>query len=208
MDPQARRELRVQIQTYAQQGRSVLLTSHAMDECQDLCTKLGVMVNGKFVCLGSPAHLRLKFGRGYTILLKCGNGDAAAEPAAAAAAEAEVGLGLGLGLGTTNKASPAVAAAVQRLFPGAELTEEHCGYLSYAVPLDAMPPLQSAFDGLEKLRTDGAVEDYELSRTTLEDIFCQFARKQRDNAAEEDVDDGGLDADAVVEADDDDVLLD
>jgi ABC-type Na+ transport system ATPase subunit NatA len=33
MDPQARRELRVQIQAYAKAGRAVLLTSHAMDEC-------------------------------------------------------------------------------------------------------------------------------------------------------------------------------
>lgn len=177
MDPQARRELRVQIQSYAQEGRSVLLTSHAMDECQDLCTTLGVMVNGRFVCLGSPAHLRLKFGRGYTILLKCGSKVAAAKN------------------------------GVAQLFADAVLTEEHSRYLNYAVPLDAMPSLQTAFAGLEQLRAAGAVEDYELSRTTLEDIFCQFARKQREcDGVEGDAANGAGSSEERAD-DDDDALL-
>jgi len=39
-----------------------------MDECEALCTRLCVMVNGKFRCLGSPQHLKTKFGEGYTLV--------------------------------------------------------------------------------------------------------------------------------------------
>lgn len=45
-----------------------LLTS--MEECEALCTRLAVMVNGQFKCLGSPQHLKSKFGSGYTLLAK------------------------------------------------------------------------------------------------------------------------------------------
>jgi ABC-type multidrug transport system ATPase subunit len=34
-------------------GQSVVLTSHSMEECEALCTRLAIMVNGKFQCLGS-----------------------------------------------------------------------------------------------------------------------------------------------------------
>ena len=41
-----------------------------MEECEALSTKLGIMVNGQFKCLGSIQHLKSKFGKGYTLILK------------------------------------------------------------------------------------------------------------------------------------------
>ena len=41
-----------------------------MDECDALCTRIAIMVNGKFKCLGSPQHLKNKFGQGYTLIVK------------------------------------------------------------------------------------------------------------------------------------------
>ena len=41
-----------------------------MEECEALSTKLGIMVNGQFKCLGSIQHLKNKFGKGYTLILK------------------------------------------------------------------------------------------------------------------------------------------
>lgn len=46
------------------------LPSHSMEECEALCTRLAIMVNGQFKCLGSPQHLKSKFGSGYTLLAK------------------------------------------------------------------------------------------------------------------------------------------
>ena len=43
-----------------------------MEECEALCTRLAVMVNGQFKCLGSPQHLKSKFGEGYTLLARIG----------------------------------------------------------------------------------------------------------------------------------------
>lgn len=41
-----------------------------MEECDVLCTRLAIMVNGRFTCLGSPQHLKNKFGNGYTLTAK------------------------------------------------------------------------------------------------------------------------------------------
>lgn len=58
MEPGARRFLWNNLLAMVQEGRSVVLTSHSMEECEALCTRLAIMVNGWFCCLGSPQHLK------------------------------------------------------------------------------------------------------------------------------------------------------
>ena len=41
-----------------------------MTECEALCTRIAIMLNGKFACLGSSQHLKNKFGLGYTLKVK------------------------------------------------------------------------------------------------------------------------------------------
>jgi ABC-type multidrug transport system ATPase subunit len=41
-----------------------------MEECEALCTRLAIMVNGCFKCLGSTQHLKNKFAKGYTLTVK------------------------------------------------------------------------------------------------------------------------------------------
>ena len=70
MDPKARRFLWNIIIGIVKSGRSVILTSHSMEECEALCNRLAIMVNGQFRCLGSCQHLKNKYGDGYTIIVK------------------------------------------------------------------------------------------------------------------------------------------
>jgi hypothetical protein len=51
-------------------GVSVLLTSHSMEEVDVLCDRLAIMVGGRLTCLGTPQHLKTRFGDGYTLELK------------------------------------------------------------------------------------------------------------------------------------------
>ena len=41
-----------------------------MEECEALCTRLAIMVNGHFKCLGSIQHLKSRFGDGYTLTVR------------------------------------------------------------------------------------------------------------------------------------------
>ena len=47
-----------------------ILILHSMEECEALCTKIAIMVNGQFKCLGTIQHLKTKFEQGYTIIVR------------------------------------------------------------------------------------------------------------------------------------------
>ncbi|KXZ53111.1 hypothetical protein GPECTOR_7g1001 [Gonium pectorale] len=65
MDPGARRGLWSCLRSEVLgAGRSVLLTSHSMEECEALCGRLTIMAAGRLRCLGSPQHLKGRFGGG------------------------------------------------------------------------------------------------------------------------------------------------
>jgi hypothetical protein len=53
-------------------GRSVILTTHSMEECEALCSRIGIMVSGRLKCLGSAHHLKQRFGRGYQLDITIG----------------------------------------------------------------------------------------------------------------------------------------
>lgn len=64
VDPAAKRQVWRAVRRATAAGRSVVLTSHSMEECEALCSRLTVMVNGQFKCLGTPQHLKNKFSQG------------------------------------------------------------------------------------------------------------------------------------------------
>jgi len=69
MDPVARRfmwEVITDIVTKREKC-SVILTTHSMEECEALCTRIGIMVGGKLKCLGPSQRLRNRYGHGYQI---------------------------------------------------------------------------------------------------------------------------------------------
>ncbi|ETP45729.1 hypothetical protein F442_07924 [Phytophthora nicotianae P10297] len=48
---------------------TVMLTTHSMEECEALCSKAGIMVDGALRCFGSIPHLKNRFGDGF--MLEC-----------------------------------------------------------------------------------------------------------------------------------------
>lgn len=47
-----------------------ILTRFSLQECEALCTRLAIMVNGRFQCIGSLQHLKSRFGRGISLVVK------------------------------------------------------------------------------------------------------------------------------------------
>ena len=56
VDPVSRRSLNRMIKKM--KAASVLLTTHRMDEAEQLCDKIAIMINGRFVVFGSPNYLK------------------------------------------------------------------------------------------------------------------------------------------------------
>ncbi|CAL1546216.1 unnamed protein product, partial [Lymnaea stagnalis] len=69
MDPISRRTVWDVLHLIRKSGRTLVLTSHSMEECDALCTRIAIMVQGKIMCLGSPQYLKNKYGQGFTVIL-------------------------------------------------------------------------------------------------------------------------------------------
>lgn len=50
-------------------GKALVMTSHSMEECEAVCTRLSVMVKGEFRCFGTIEHLKDAFATRYTLIV-------------------------------------------------------------------------------------------------------------------------------------------
>jgi len=62
MDPQSRHAVWDFIIGLKNQGKTVILTTHYMEEAEELCDRVGIIDHGKLIALGSPEQLKKKFG--------------------------------------------------------------------------------------------------------------------------------------------------
>ncbi|XP_013862947.1 retinal-specific ATP-binding cassette transporter [Austrofundulus limnaeus] len=152
MDPHSRRFLWKAIMSIIQDGRAVVLTSHSMEECEALCTRLAIMVNGTFKCLGTIQHLKYKFGDGYVVTMKI------------KAAKA----------GSSPELEP-VESFMENSFPGCVQREKHYNTLQYEIASSSLARIfQLVVANKDRLN----IEDYSVSQTTLDQVFVNFAKQQ------------------------------
>ncbi|MBZ3879692.1 ATP-binding cassette sub-family A member 3, partial [Sciurus carolinensis] len=149
MDPVARRLLWDTVARARESGKAIVITSPGMEECEALCTRLAIMVQGQFKCLGSPQHLKSKFGSGYSLRVKVRS-------------EGQ------------QEALKEFKAFVDLTFPGSVLEDEHQGMVHYHLPGGDLS-WGKVFGILEQAKKKYSLEDYSVNQVSLEDIFLNFA---------------------------------
>ncbi|XP_027467992.2 ATP-binding cassette sub-family A member 3-like [Zalophus californianus] len=149
MDPGARRLLWNTVTRARESGKIIIITSHSMEECDALCTRLAIMVKGKFICLGSPQHLKNKFGNVYILKAK-------------------------FKMDTDEKELENFKKYIATVFPGSELKHENQGILNYYIP-SKDNGWGKVFGILEEAKEQLNLEDYSISQITLEQVFLTFA---------------------------------
>src|SRR6266699_2252880 len=73
LDPQTRILLWEIIREYNQAGKTILLTTHNMEEADALCHRLAIIDHGKVIALGTPSSLKASIPGGYLLRLRFGN---------------------------------------------------------------------------------------------------------------------------------------
>jgi ABC-2 type transport system ATP-binding protein len=72
LDPQAARDLRDRVRELKRQGRTVLLTTHYMEEADQLCDRIAIIDHGEIVALDTPAALKRRIRAEEVVSLEIG----------------------------------------------------------------------------------------------------------------------------------------
>ncbi|XP_015840360.1 phospholipid-transporting ATPase ABCA3 isoform X2 [Tribolium castaneum] len=156
MDPVTKRNLWNALCTVRDNGKCILLTSHSMEECEALCTRLAIMVNGDFKCLGSVQHLKNKFAAGFTLTIKVKREESS----------------------ETIYNFTKIDKFVAENFPGIVQQEKHQELATYYI-IDHNESWSRMFGILESARSRLNIEDYFLGQASLEQIFLTLTQLQR-----------------------------
>jgi len=129
-----------------------VLTTHSMEECEALCGRIGVMVDGALRCLGPIQSLKSKYGNGYKLDLR-------------------------LDLQKSNAED--VLAFLQESCGGAATIEElEPPVMTLTVPSDAAT-LPALFGRLAQAKQVHHVQECSVTQCTLEQIFLMMASKNK-----------------------------
>ncbi|GAB5359398.1 hypothetical protein AAMO2058_000540400 [Amorphochlora amoebiformis] len=152
MDPGSRRFMWDLISSTMAE-RSVILTTHSMEECEALCSRLGIMVGGRFRCIGSSQRLKTRYGSGYQIDVKVSKGGA-----------------------------PAFKTWLKGEFKETKILEDQGENMKFRINPPQGTTLGGIFRLIEKNRKTQAfgIIEYSVSETSLEQIFIHFARQQQE----------------------------
>ncbi|XP_070088304.1 phospholipid-transporting ATPase ABCA3-like isoform X19 [Equus przewalskii] len=156
MDPVARHLLWDAVTWMCKSGKAIIITSHSMEECEALCTRLAIMVKGRFKCLGSRQHLKNKFGNVYRLTAK---------------------INIDKNEDKLGEFKNFIATA----FPGNKgkmLKQKHQGIVGYHIPGKEIC-WGKMFSILEEAKVLFNLEDYSVSQITLEHIFLSFANTDK-----------------------------
>ncbi|CAG0924896.1 unnamed protein product [Notodromas monacha] len=156
VDPVSRRRIWKALSAAIDNGQSIVLTSHSMEECEALCHRLGIMVNGRFRCLGPVSYLKQKFCQGYSILIK-----------------------LDPKYGDDGESFQKLKEFIETSIPSSSLRDHHEGLIQYYIS-DPDTKWDLIFRTMELAKEKWSLflEDYSVGETTLEQIFLTFARDQ------------------------------
>lgn len=124
-----------------------MLTSHSMEECEALCTRIAIMVAGEFKCLGSVQHLKNKFSKGFILTIKMEH--------------------------DTVSELHDIQNRIHKMFATAKLKEKYMDLLTFHIT--SMDLKWSEIFGLmTQLKTEISIKDFTVTQMSLEQVFLHF----------------------------------
>jgi len=135
-------------QNLVTRNASIILTTHSISEAESMCHKIGILINGKFVCLGPTQYLKSRYGQGYKLTIK------------------------------KYAQNLDFAQTIASIFPNCvRLPDAATNSETYQISNQNFS-FAKAFGALLKMQKDNVIADFSIYNTTLEQVFIQFARYQ------------------------------
>jgi len=136
---------------------STIMSTHSMEEAELLCNRIAIMVKGKIRCIGTPEHLKMKYGNTYIL-------DVHTDDIEKFHNEIVVG---------------------RKLFGESEYEREVKSLQRIKYEVRNNDNISRVFEIMEDCRKSGIFTDYSYSQTSLEQVFLNFANKYGEQEEEE-----------------------
>jgi len=146
LDPASRTKLWEVIKNYKAKT-AMILTTHAMEEADALCDRVGVIVNGEFTAISSCAELKKRYGKGYKVVITSK-------------------------VNTTENIEN-ITKFMQVITPGAVLLNSLAGTSNFEIPSQSVK-LSKVFAEMESKREEFKITDWGISNTTLEEVVLRI----------------------------------
>ncbi|CAL8113628.1 unnamed protein product [Orchesella dallaii] len=178
MDPLGRRHVWAAITTRMREKHTcIVLTSHSLEECEVLCSRIAIMKSGRIQCLGSPQQLKHKFGDGFSIVVQIRTNRVDKN-------KLERKLSTLSQLSSTSSISSVevsqsmqfVDSHLRSHFPPSiecELTSSHANYLHYHLKPTQKNTMSwsTLFRTMETVKDQIGISAYSISQISLEQVF-------------------------------------
>ncbi|CAM0946664.1 unnamed protein product [Alopecurus aequalis] len=128
---------------------TIILTTHSMEEAEELCDRVGIFVSGNFQCLGTPKELKSRYG-GTRVLT----------------------------ITTAVEHEEEVARLITELYPSTTKIYGMSGTQKFELPKREVR-LDSLFGAVAAARDMFPVQAWGMADTTLEDVFIRVAKNAR-----------------------------
>ncbi len=149
MDTTMRQELWNMLAMY-KRDRVILLTTHYMDEADNLGDRIGIMVQGKLICCGSSMFLKKRYGIGYNLSIIKNSSAVDSAPI--------IGF---------------VKSKIDNVETGLVANEE----IELRLPFGESAKFKGMFEEVDKQSQQLGVKSYGISVTTLEDVFIRVGEQ-------------------------------
>ncbi|XP_052143913.1 ABC transporter A family member 8-like [Oryza glaberrima] len=147
LDPASRKDLWNAVKS-AKQDRTIILTTHSMEEAEFLCDRIGIIANGSLQCIGNSKELKAKYGGSYVLTVTTATGEAEEE----------------------------MRRLVQSISPTMNIVYHISGTQKFEMAKQEVR-ISQVFRAMEHAKRRMNVLAWGLADTTLEDVFIRVARE-------------------------------
>ena len=176
--PDARRTVWDIVEAQKVLGRTIIITTHSMEEADTLCSRIGIMAKGRLRCIGTQDQLKDQYGDGFLLSLSCDR-------------TYESDTHVSSPLSPSSSSSPSSPSTrdgkrgderqlrtfIQSVSPSVELHSCQGHVVKYMIPSTATDEMLGLFRVLEVqrslLKDTFGIEEWELGQTTLEQVFIR-----------------------------------
>jgi ABC-type multidrug transport system ATPase subunit len=148
MDPYSRRSTWNMLQS-SREGKTMILTTHFMDEADLLGDRIAIMAEGQLQCCGSSLYLKNQYGTGYHLTLTTQRGQ--------------------------TVGSAPVLSLINKHVPDAKLITDVGSEISLQLPTEDSVKFPAMFNELDASLASLKLEEYGISQVTLEEVFLKVA---------------------------------